>query len=131
MNYVALLAVLAATSFALPLLVQGFEAVGLGRDVSAAVSLGLAGLCLAVWLTRVWRGARGRRAGAASRRGRRGYQRGFVRSTGEGRGRRRAAGGGGRGAVSSGSSGGLGSGSLVEGGPLRLRDAEEENRAGV
>lgn len=39
MNFVAVLAVLAATAFALPLLVQGGEALGLARGVSVVASL--------------------------------------------------------------------------------------------
>lgn len=72
MNFVALLAVLAASSFTLPLLVQGGEALGLGRGPSIAGSLVLAlafGLLLAA---RARRGAqlRGRVAAAHPRRAR-------------------------------------------------------------
>ncbi len=69
MNYVALLAVLAATSFVLPLLVQGCELLGLQRSTSVAVSLVLAALWLVLWVVRALRLAAGpsRRAAKARR----------------------------------------------------------------
>ncbi|MEJ2292041.1 MAG: hypothetical protein P8Y13_14905 [Deinococcales bacterium] len=105
-NYVAWLAVLAATSFALPLLVQAGEAVGLGRGTSVTVSLMLAAGAVAAWLVRSW---------LLSPRPRRRHH-GAARSAPA---RRRTSPRGG------------GAGSLVDGGTLRLVDAEEESRAGV
>jgi len=63
-NFVAWLAVLAATSFALPLLVQGCQALGLPRGASVAVSLVVAGGALLLWLARALGRAR-KRARAA------------------------------------------------------------------
>jgi hypothetical protein len=101
-NYVALLAVLAATSFVLPLLVQGCELLGLQRSTSVAVSLVLAAGWLALWVVRaLWL--------ASSPRTR--VERRASRS-------RRTA----PGAAATG---------VVDGAALRLVEAEEESRAGV
>lgn|GEM_PF-2275302 len=102
MNYVALLAVLAATSFVLPLLVQGCELLGLQRGASVAVSLVLAAGWLAFWVIRAFRLAAPPRAREARRapRARRGAP----------------------GAATTG---------VVEGAAMRLVEAEEESRAGV
>lgn len=72
-NFVAFLAVLAATSFALPLLVQGCEALGMQRSASVAVSLALALAAVAAWALRAWRRASpprrtSRRGGAVTER---------------------------------------------------------------
>ncbi len=63
-NYVAVLALLAATSFALPLLVQGCEQLGLTRGASVVASLVLAAAWVTYWLVRTLL----RRPGRASRR---------------------------------------------------------------
>ncbi len=106
MNYVAWLAVLAATSFALPLLVQAGEAFGLGRSASVVVSLVLAAGAVVGWLVRTWLSTPRRKP------------REPVAPRPVPARRRRAARGG-------------SSGSLVDGGTLRLVEAEEESRAGV
>lgn len=101
-NYVALLAVLAATSFVLPLLVQSCELLGLQRGASVAVSLVLAAGWLAFWVARALKLAarpRPREARRASR------------------GRSGAAG-----AATAG---------VVDGAALRLVEADEESRAGL
>ncbi len=102
MNYVALLAVLAATSFVLPLLVQGCEVLGLQRGVSVAVSLVLAAGWLAFWVVRAVRLAARPRA----------------RETRRASSARRGA-------------AGAGTAGVVDGTALRLVEAEEESRAGV
>ena len=102
MNYVALLAVLAAASFVLPLLVQGGEQLGLQRDTSVAVSLVLAAGWLALWVVRALRPAAAPRTRAERR---------------PSKPRRTAPG-----AAATG---------LVDGAPLRLVEGEEESRAGV
>jgi len=100
-NYVALLAVLAATSFVLPLLVQGCELLGLQRGTSVAASLVLAAGWLALWAVRALRLAAGPRIRAERR----------VSKA------RRTAPGAATG--------------VVDGAALRLVEAEEESRAGV
>lgn len=49
MNYAALLPVLAAASFALPLVVRALEAFGVGRGPSVALVLLAASVVVAVW----------------------------------------------------------------------------------
>jgi len=119
-NFVALLAVLAATSFTLPLLVQGGEALGLGRGASVAASLVLAlVLALAFAARAVLAGRRRRVPGDADR----GPERGAGR-------RRRPA------PQPAGVSRPAAAG-LAEAQPqglragLRLIDGEEESRAGL
>lgn len=112
-NYVALLAVLAATSFALPLLVQGCEALGLQRAASVVVSLVLATGLLLLWLARAWRSARVRAGRPAARRTE--LRRAHASTTSSGR---KAA------PIAPASS-------AADGGSLRLRDVEEEQRARV
>lgn len=115
MNFVALLAVLAATAFTLPLLVQGGEALGLGRGVSAGASLVLAAVVAVVWATRAWLLTRGRSdAGLRAGRGAPWSKR---------RGKRAGASQGGPGRAAA--------GGRVDAGGLRLREAEEERRAGL
>lgn len=99
-NFVGLLAVLAATSFVLPLLVQGCQALGLPRGVSVSVSSIVAAGVALLWLARVLRAARTRGRSAPGR-------------------------GAGRPAPATGGSGG------VDGVPMRLREAEEEQRASL
>jgi len=72
MNFVAVLAVLAATAFTLPLLVQGGEALGLARGVSVAASLVVAlvlALALAVRaVVLAWRRSSARRPSVLAQR---------------------------------------------------------------
>lgn len=105
-NFVALLAVLAATSFGLPLLVQGCETLGLQRGVSVAVSLVLASGAVVAWAVRTWLT--------------------LVAARERPRPSRGDAAAGGR----SGSRIGATSG-VLDSGAVRLVDAEEESRAGV
>lgn len=50
MNFAALLAVVAAAAFALPLVVRGGVALGASRGAGVLVSLGLASLLVVVWV---------------------------------------------------------------------------------
>ncbi len=106
MNFVAVLAVLAASSFALPLLVQGGEALGLGRGASVVGSLVIAALAAVVFVTRAWLAGRRRASTAApERRAQR------ARQTASGTVPRAPAAG------------------LVDAAGLRLLDPEEDTRA--
>ncbi len=100
-NYVAVLALLAATSFALPLLVQACEQLGLTRGASVVASLVLAVAWVTFWLVRTLL----RRPGRPSR-----------RAPSAPRGAPGAP---------------AGAASVVESASLRLLETEEESRAGL
>lgn len=120
MNFVALLAVLAAGAFTLPLLVQAGEALGMGRGASVAGSLLVAAAFALVFVARSQLGA-GRasaRSGAAHRRRRLGRVRRRAGSPSAGATRTPAAG------LADGQPQALRSG-------LRLIDTEEDRRAGL